>query len=127
MSKGTYIRSLGRDIACSLGTCGYLTDLRRLEIGIFSVENAITLKMIGENTEVISINDALEDLDFVNVDHEKMTKISHGFPLEKVFFRDELEILKKGFYRVMFNNTLITIIEKKDSVRYFKVFTEMIK
>ncbi len=126
-SKGTYIRSLGRDIARSLGTCGHITDLRRLEIGTFSVERALKLKEIRENTGVISINDALEDLDFVNVDYERMIKISNGFPLEKIFFKEELETLNQGFYRVIFNNTLITIIEKKDSVRYFKVFKDMIK
>ncbi len=40
-SSGTYIRSLARDIAEALGTCGHLTVLRRLSIGPWSVaENA---------------------------------------------------------------------------------------
>ncbi len=37
VSKGTYIRSLARDIALSLGSCGHLVNLRRLEIGPFSL------------------------------------------------------------------------------------------
>ncbi|MBV6492570.1 MAG: tRNA pseudouridine synthase B [Turneriella sp.] len=37
VSSGTYIRSLARDIAEALGTCGYLVALRRTAIGNFSV------------------------------------------------------------------------------------------
>ena len=39
VSKGTYIRSLARDIAVSLGTCGHLASLRRTEIGPFSLND----------------------------------------------------------------------------------------
>ncbi len=40
-SRGTYIRSLARDIAGRLGTCAYLTRLRRTRIGRFDVEQAV--------------------------------------------------------------------------------------
>lgn len=43
-SKGTYIRSLARDIAHTLGTVGYLTELRRIESGDFSVDDAIRIQ-----------------------------------------------------------------------------------
>lgn len=39
VSKGTYIRSLARDIASSLGTCGHLEALRRTEIGPFTLSD----------------------------------------------------------------------------------------
>jgi len=39
-SKGTYIRSLARDIAEKLGTCGVAGNIRRLAIGSISVEQA---------------------------------------------------------------------------------------
>ena len=39
-SKGTYIRSLARDIACAAGSCAYLSALRRTKIGPFMLENA---------------------------------------------------------------------------------------
>ena len=38
-SKGTYIRSLARDLGCSLGSGGYLTALRRTASGFFSLKN----------------------------------------------------------------------------------------
>lgn len=37
VSKGTYIRSLSRDIALRCGSRGYLTDLRRTEVGPFTL------------------------------------------------------------------------------------------
>lgn len=45
-SKGTYIRSLARDIGKILGVGGYLTQLRRTAIGDFSVENAVTIQQL---------------------------------------------------------------------------------
>ena len=42
-SKGTYVRVLAEDIAKTLNTLGHLTVLRRLEVGDFRIEQAITL------------------------------------------------------------------------------------
>lgn len=45
-SKGTYVRVLGEDIAHALGTVGHLTALRRLKVGNFSIDDAITLSAL---------------------------------------------------------------------------------
>ena len=42
-SKGTYVRSLARDIARALGTVGHLSSLRRTEFGPFELSNAVPL------------------------------------------------------------------------------------
>ncbi len=44
--KGTYIRSLGRDIGSSLKTGGYLTKLERIGIGSFKINESVDLKEI---------------------------------------------------------------------------------
>ncbi|MEP1229813.1 MAG: tRNA pseudouridine(55) synthase TruB [Litorimonas sp.] len=41
--KGTYIRSLARDLAVSLGACAHVTVLRRTRVGLFNLERALTL------------------------------------------------------------------------------------
>lgn len=46
VSSGTYVRTLGVDLARRLGTEGYLTELRRTEIGDYSIEEAVKLKEI---------------------------------------------------------------------------------
>ena len=40
-SKGTYIRSLGRDLARALGTCGCVSMIRRHRIGDVTVDRAV--------------------------------------------------------------------------------------
>ena len=48
VSKGTYIRSLARDIARALGTVGHVTRLRRTKAGPFTLADSITLDNLGE-------------------------------------------------------------------------------
>ena len=48
VSKGTYIRSLARDIARALGSLGHVTMLRRLKAGPFAIEQAISLDKLNE-------------------------------------------------------------------------------
>ncbi len=48
VSKGTYIRSLARDIARALGTVGHVTMLRRTRAGAFGLEPAISLDILAE-------------------------------------------------------------------------------
>jgi tRNA pseudouridine55 synthase len=47
-SKGTYIRSLARDIGAALDSGGYLTGLERTASGGFSVEKALDMEDIQE-------------------------------------------------------------------------------
>jgi tRNA pseudouridine55 synthase len=43
-SKGTYIRTLGEDIAIALGTCGHLSALRRIQTGPFAAAECISIQ-----------------------------------------------------------------------------------
>lgn len=45
--KGTYVRSLARDLAEALGTVGHVAALRRLQVGPFQAETAITLDLLA--------------------------------------------------------------------------------
>jgi len=47
-SKGTYIRSLGEDVAKALGSLGYVKVLRRLAAGPYSTENMLTIEQLIE-------------------------------------------------------------------------------
>jgi len=44
--RGTYIRSIARDLGEALGVGGYLTQLRRTRVGSFAIEQAVTLERI---------------------------------------------------------------------------------
>jgi tRNA pseudouridine55 synthase len=51
-SKGTYIRSLARDVARALGTVGHLSSLRRTEFGHFLISNAVPLDAVSGDVQL---------------------------------------------------------------------------
>lgn len=59
VSKGTYIRSLARDIARALNTVGHVTMLRRIKAGPFTLEGAISLDKLGELAKEQRLEQAL--------------------------------------------------------------------
>ena len=69
VSKGTYIRSLARDIAHALGTVGHVSYLRRTSAGPFSLASAISLDILEEAAKaraltrtVLPLEAALDDI-----------------------------------------------------------------
>jgi tRNA pseudouridine55 synthase len=84
-SKGTYVRSLARDIALHLGTCGHVLSLRRLMAGPFHEKNAILLASltdIGHKTEltkyVLPLQDALADILALEIEDIDGAKFRQG-------------------------------------------------
>jgi tRNA pseudouridine55 synthase len=59
VSKGTYIRSLARDIAYALGTVGHVTMLRRTKAGPFTLQPAISLDKLRELGKARQLEQAL--------------------------------------------------------------------
>lgn len=66
--KGTYIRSLARDMGRILGCYGYISLLRRTEVGKFSEKNAISLEILknmvhkGESDFLYPVEFVLDDI-----------------------------------------------------------------
>ena len=59
VSKGTYIRSLARDIAQALGTVGHVVMLRRLKAGPFTLDGAISLDNLADLAKAHSLEQVL--------------------------------------------------------------------
>jgi tRNA pseudouridine55 synthase len=59
VSKGTYIRSLARDIALALGTVGHVTMLRRVKAGPFTLDSAISLDKLADAAKARTLEDLL--------------------------------------------------------------------
>ena len=77
VSKGTYIRTLGEDIAKKLGTVGHLTKLTRLAIGPFSIEDTIKSKD-AKIDNLISNENMLKFMPSFKVDGELERKAKNG-------------------------------------------------
>ncbi len=59
VSKGTYIRSLARDIALALGSVGHVTMLRRTRAGPFTLEQAISLDFLDAAAKARELDGAV--------------------------------------------------------------------
>lgn len=84
-SKGTYVRTLGADIATKLGTCGHLTALRRTKCGKFSLNDTILLEnlkkieYVDERKKLIlSLLTCLCDITVIAVREEDAAKLQQG-------------------------------------------------
>ena len=78
VSKGTYIRSLIRDIGLKLNTNATMTKLIRTKLDKFTIEESYTLEDIqNDNYKILSLEDLI-DLDTINVNEEMLFKIKNG-------------------------------------------------
>lgn len=93
VSKGTYIRSLIRDIAYKLGTYGTMKELTRTGQGIFSLDDSYTLDDIQNNNyKLMSIKEALPNIKITKVEEPLLKKIKNGMILDS-FFDEELSLI----------------------------------
>ncbi len=87
-SKGTYIRSLARDLGAALGTGACLSKLVREKAGFMSIDNSYSLEEVKELVEKNDWQSLFTDLtkalgfDKVEVDHRDAENIFHGRTIE---------------------------------------------
>nr|WP_281054979.1 tRNA pseudouridine(55) synthase TruB [Turneriella parva] len=79
-ASGTYIRSLARDIAAQLGTCGHLTALRRIAIGPWSVSDEAVDAEWGKIAGTIADFEILDFFPVLNVTADEEIKFLNGNP-----------------------------------------------
>ena len=80
---GTYVRSLGRDLARAAGSAGHLVALRRLEAGIFSVSRAVSLERLqGGDIDLESPLAALAGYPRQDLTTEELRKVVRGIDVE---------------------------------------------
>lgn len=110
VSKGTYIRSLIRDIAYSLNTYGTMKNLVRTKQGIFTLKESYTLEDIEEgNYKLLTIRESLPNIKVTVIEDSLLTKVKNGMILDK-FFEEDISLLidKDGkeiaIYKTIDNN-----------------------
>ncbi len=85
VSKGTYIRSLARDIANALGTVGHVTYLRRIKAGPFTENQAISLDKLNEigkgapiKDQILPLEAGLDGIPALSLDSENAQAARQG-------------------------------------------------
>ncbi|PJB36254.1 MAG: tRNA pseudouridine(55) synthase TruB [Deltaproteobacteria bacterium CG_4_9_14_3_um_filter_63_12] len=123
--KGTYIRSIARDLGRALGTFGHLSALRRTQVGPFdlslatSLEQLEALGMNGLFEHLVPPYEALSDLLPLDLDAEACRRVSMG---QNLF----LGPLPQGVYRVADaenEKELVAIVLSDGVTVQTKVFT----
>ena len=83
-SKGTYVRSLARDLALALGTVGHVAALRRTRAGPFTLDEAISLDKLaallqsGDEQAILPLTAGLDDIPALPVTPEDATLLRSG-------------------------------------------------
>ena len=107
VSKGTYIRSLARDIALALGTVGHVTMLRRVRAGPFDLSQAISLDKLeaiakGASLEhmILPLEAGLDDIPALDLDPEQARAVRQGRVLTGLPQSDGLWLARSGMVPV---------------------------
>ncbi|MEY4952805.1 MAG: tRNA pseudouridine(55) synthase TruB [Pseudomonadota bacterium] len=103
VSKGTYIRSLARDIAHALGTVGHVTMLRRTKAGPFTLDQAISLDKLNEvgkgaalEQVLLPFEAGLDDIPALSLDPEAARAVRQGRVLTGLAQGDGLYVAREG-------------------------------
>lgn len=110
VSKGTYVRTLGEEIAEALGTVGHLISLRRVAIGAFDVAEAIHVGDVS-NDQMIDIVSALKHMRQVAVESEQVKDIKNGRPISLNIFEEQVLLVS--------DKEALAIYERRDDGLYY--------
>lgn len=89
VSKGTYIRSLIRDIAHKLNTVGIMSNLRRIKQGNFTIDDCKSIDDI-RIADMIGIKEILKDSYMVTANDILKKDILNGKIIDNIYGRDEV-------------------------------------
>ncbi len=103
VSKGTYIRSLARDLARALGTLGHVTMLRRISAGPFTLEQAISLDKLNEvgkgaalENILLPLEAGLDGIPALDLGPEQASMVRQGRVLTGLPHNDGLHLARSG-------------------------------
>jgi tRNA pseudouridine55 synthase len=115
VSKGTYIRSLARDIAHALGTVGHVTYLRRVKAGPFDLSHAISLDKLDETAKrhgleqiLLPLRAGLDDIPALSLDPDQAGALRQGRVLVGIA---EDAHSKGGLHFAMLGETPVALVE----------------
>lgn len=108
VSKGTYIRSLIKDINDKLGVIGVMSDLVRTKQGKFSINNSYTLEnMENNNYNVLTITDVLKDENCVIISNTLFEKVKNGALINNEY-----------------NTSMVTFIYNDSVIAIYKIYNK---
>ena len=86
-SKGTYIRSIARDLGKKLGCCAHLSGLKRVSQGKFNINQASDIEMV-ETNNLISIEEAFKEFSDIKLRNDQLKIFLNGGKLKNINSED---------------------------------------
>lgn len=127
-SKGTYIRSLCRDIGESIGCGGVLTELTRNDVNGYGLDTALTLSQVQELADkgeldghIIAMEDMLKHYDRLDVRNVAQKLLKNGNKLDGRSFVQNVDKITGSIYRVYCDNKFVALYEA-DEAGIFKPY-----
>jgi tRNA pseudouridine55 synthase len=115
-SRGTYVRSLARDIAVRLGTCAHVVQLRRTRVGGLRVEDAVSPDAFEPSRDLLDARALFErcpDLRLLEVDPSRAGMLARGTPPVDAWFADSAP--PDGTYGVFQAGAgLVALLERRE-------------
>lgn len=94
VSKGTYVRSLIKDINERLNVIGVMSSLKRVRQGDFKIEKAVTLEEIAnDNYKLLSITEVLKNKDCIQIDDDLYDKVKHGALVKNTYNKNQVTFI----------------------------------
>lgn len=122
-SKGTYVRTICRELALKLGVCGYVSTLKRLKVGKFNIKNTISLDKLKNminfayiDDSVFKLRDVLDFMAEIALNDDLASKVKNG---QTIQIKDDL-----------FNDNqdnLVKIINNDEVVGLAKIYENKLK
>lgn len=116
--KGTYVRSLARDLAAALCACGYVSVLRRTRVGPFTLQQSITLDELEKMCDrarvtegLLSVSTALDDIPVLAVTDQDAIDLKHGRGMTA-----PPHLLDHEYVRAERDGVLIALCQPRDRV-----------
>ncbi len=124
-SKGTYIRSLARDIGNECGSCAYVSNLKRTAIGPFLLSNAVSPEEFDLKTHLKSEKECISSISSIKlsiIKSEFITKMENGNKPDNTFFMIIPDGI--GLFAVFTEESrFLALIEKTELGEYFYKFS----
>lgn len=117
--KGTYVRSLARDIAEALGSCAYVSALRRTKVGPFTLESAFSLEKLEDlahkeiaQEALLGIGSALDDIPGLNLTTNEAQRLRAGLSL--LIRPDQISLIEQPIIMASHQGTPVALVKVQE-------------
>ena len=119
--KGTYVRSIARDLGTRLGCYGYISRLERASVGPFTLENSISLDIFQNSDDkpspeqvLLPLQTALDDIPVLALREQEASRLKNGNSLA---FLSKPDLERMTLAGIEWNDkepvTALTVYDKK--------------